>query len=275
MNVMDYDMPELVVFIQEDHQQFVKDICIDKVVSPEGKCLSEDHESDHNIIPCDFDPNMKSKSDLNKGTKEGVSIKSTGSECATQHSSKDAMKMFDLKNMMKEGEVEFDSGDKISIDNPTKKTTSETLREAFRKEREFSRSFKNWQINSFLGTIGSRVEFPHCADCLQVTNTNMSRPEMSDSQSLTGSGKRQVDNPQETSSSAIGPQSGPISYTSPTTISSCASHKSNDSISSTHSFAFPILPVEWSGSPVRMLEADKSQSRKHPWWKISFPCCKC
>jgi len=36
------------------------------------------------------------------------------------------------------------------------------------------------------------------------------------------------------------------------------------------------LPEEWNGSPVRMLEADKSKLRKDLWQRIMilFFCCK-
>ncbi|KAK7328464.1 hypothetical protein VNO77_22571 [Canavalia gladiata] len=267
INVMDYDIPELVVFIQEDHQQFVKDICIDKRVSPEGKCVSQGWEL--------FEPNRR---DSNLRTMEAMSINSNGSgHCASKHLSlKDAMELYDGRSLMMHGEVGLDSGYKVSSDHPLKKTTPDTLREVLRKEAEFSPSFKNWQINSYLGTVGSRVEFPHCAGCLQVTDTSMSRPEMGNSKSLTESSKRQLDFPQEICSCSVNPLSGSTSYAAPGTTSSSASHHSNDSISSTHSFAFPILPVEWNGSPVRMLEADKSQLRKHRWQKIwiYFSCCK-
>lgn len=114
------------------------------------------------------------------------------------------------------------------------------ISQAFRKETDFSRSFKNWQINSFLAAIGSKVEFPHCAECPQVTQESMSRTETSNAHSITGSGKRQVDYPHETSSIALASQSGPTPHTAPATTSHNASHKSNDSMSSTHSFAFPM-----------------------------------
>ncbi|KAK4252558.1 hypothetical protein QN277_014543 [Acacia crassicarpa] len=55
-----------------------------------------------------------------------------------------------------------------------------------------------------------------------------------------------------------------------------ASRGSSDSISSTQSFTFPILQREWSGSPVRMAEADAtSSSRRLRWRNILCPCCKC
>lgn len=131
MNVMDYDVPELVVFIQEDHDQFVKDICVDSGVSPKSKCLLEDCEFDHNIIPCFFHRNMKSSSDSNLRTMEIMSTNSNGSELASQHPSiRDAMKKCDCRDlMMMKGEVELGSGEKIPSDHAPKKTASETLRE--------------------------------------------------------------------------------------------------------------------------------------------------
>ncbi|GAU47620.1 hypothetical protein TSUD_280980 [Trifolium subterraneum] len=182
-------MPELVVFIQEDQQQqqqqYVKDICIDREV--ERKC------------------DMNRKSDLNLGIMETMSNNSL-SECSSQQFSfKEAMKVHGFRNLMK-SEMQLDLGDKFSNDLQLTKKTAETLREAFKRERNISRCFENLQRNSFTGTSGSKVEFPNCTDCVQVTDTN-------------------------------------------------------------------ILPAEWNGSPVRMMEADKSQSRKHRWRKMLLPCC--
>ncbi|KAL2340691.1 hypothetical protein Fmac_008631 [Flemingia macrophylla] len=277
MNVMDYDVPELVVFIQEDHQQFVKNICTDKGVSPEGKCLSEGCALDHGIKPSHFDPLMNNRRDSNLRTMEAMPIYSNGPEYASMPLSlKDAMEFYDYRSLMMDDEVEPHSTFKITTNHPTKKTTPETLREALRKEAEFSGSFKNWQINSLLGPVGRSVEFPSCADSVQNADTIMCRPEMVNSQSPKGSDKRRENDSQETCSYLVGPLPGPISFAAPATTSSSASHHSNDSISSTHSFAFPILPTEWSGSPVRMLDADKSQFRKDPWQKIRilFCCCR-
>ncbi|BAT79821.1 uncharacterized protein HKW66_Vig0086250 [Vigna angularis] len=272
MNVMDYDVPELVVFIQEDNEQFVKDTCIGRGVPPEGKCLSEDHD----MMSCHFDSDINRRRDPNLRTMEAFSDNFKRLEYASKPLSlKEAMEFYDSRALVID--VEGDSGYKISTDHPKKKTTPETLREAIATEADFSRSLKNWQINSFLGTVGRRVEFPCCADCVQVADTIMCRSEMCNSQSPTGSGKRQDNDPQETCFCAEGPLSGgPTSYAAPATTSSNASHHSNDSISSTHSFAFPILPEEWNGSPVRMLEVDKSRLRKDLWQKIVvlFFCCK-
>ncbi|KAK7354352.1 hypothetical protein VNO80_19812 [Phaseolus coccineus] len=265
MNVMDYDVPELVVFIQEDNEQ--KDTCIGRGVSPEGKCLTENSALDHDIMLSHFESDVNSIRDSNLRTMEPLEYASK------PLSLKDAMEFYDSRAVVID--VEGDSGYKT--DHPKKKTTPETLREALATETDFSRSLKNWQKNSFLGTVGSRVEFPCCADCVQVADTIMCKSEMYNSQSPKGSGKRQENDPQGTCSCAEGPLSGgPTSYAAPATTSSNVSHHSNDSISSTHSFAFPILPEEWNGSPVRMLEADKSQLRKDLWHRIMilFFCCK-
>ncbi|KAG5019965.1 hypothetical protein GLYMA_06G206200v4 [Glycine max] len=272
INVMDYDIPELVVFIQEEHQQFVKDTCIGKGVSPEGKCMSEDCAVNHDPMSCHFENDLNTRRDSNLRTMEAMSINSNGPEYESKPLTlKDAMEFYDSRGLVMDGEE--DSGYNISIDHLTKKTIPETIREALTKEAEFSRSFKNWQINSFLGTIGSRVEFPSCSDCVQVADTIMCRSEIANSHSPSGSGKRQENDPQETTCSC---DVGPSPYAAPATTSSSASHHSNDSISSTHSFAFPILPAEWNGSPERMLEANKSQFRKDRWQKIRvlFSCCK-
>lgn len=113
MNGTDYDTPELVVFIQEDrHQQYVKDICIDRRISSETK----------------YD--MNERSDLNLGIMETMSNNSFRPKCASQHPSfKEAMKVHGFRNLMK-SEMELSLGDRFSIDHRlTKKTSSETLRE--------------------------------------------------------------------------------------------------------------------------------------------------
>ncbi|XP_057740414.1 uncharacterized protein LOC130957586 [Arachis stenosperma] len=223
---MDYDIPEFVVFIQEDLQQFVKDIGVDRVVTPEQDYCDLDHSHNNNDNIC----RIKSRSDPNL---------------------------------------------------------------IFRNDAEFSRPFKNRQLNSQLGTTvnknkynNNRVKHPNQCSCpylSQFTNTTTIPPPI-----IIGS---QIDDfpHQEVSSHAPSPLSVPILSSSTTTTTNSGSepsmssinaphhhHQSNDSISSTHSFAFPILPAEWSGSPVRMAEGEKRKSRFRQWWKICvFPCFKC
>ncbi|CAL0327761.1 unnamed protein product [Lupinus luteus] len=209
MNVMDYDIPELVVFIQEDADQFIDDRRFDNRMLLEGKCLSEDCEFHHNIIPCFFDPNTKRRNGSNIQTTEILSKNSNGSECASQnHSIKNAMKKYDCGNLMMEADVELDSRDNVSTRHATKKITSQRPTEFFREESDISRSTTNWQINSSLGSCSSRVEFVQCPQ----------HPQVSDSTNM----------------------SDPMPYIGHATTSRHVSHPSNDSTSSTNSFAFPM-----------------------------------
>jgi len=121
MNVMDYDVPELVVFIQEDNEQFVKDTCIGRGVSPEGKFLSENSALDHDIMLCHFESDLNRRRDSNLRTMEALEYASK------PLSLKDAMEFYDSRPLVID--VEEDSEYKISTDHPKKKTTPETLRE--------------------------------------------------------------------------------------------------------------------------------------------------
>ncbi|KAF9624458.1 hypothetical protein IFM89_011466 [Coptis chinensis] len=78
----------------------------------------------------------------------------------------------------------------------------------------------------------------------------------------------------ETSFSAEGPLSGPITYSGPIPYSGSISLRSDSSTTSTRSFAFPILHSEWSSSPVKMAKADKRQFRKQQGWRRSLLCCR-
>lgn len=49
---MEYELPELVVFLQESSYHFVKEICIDKEMPSEAKCFVENCDLDHNTISC-------------------------------------------------------------------------------------------------------------------------------------------------------------------------------------------------------------------------------
>ncbi|MED6155884.1 hypothetical protein PIB30_009356 [Stylosanthes scabra] len=254
--VKDYDMPELVVFVCEDHDQFVKDICIDRGDSTKGRCVLSECGLDQNT-PCFSDFIMNgSKGDMGIIV-ERDSCNSSGSEFAASSIVKDV-------NVIKT----CDFRDENSIEqHPTKKKTSEALGEIFRND-EFSRSFslKHWHKDSILRTISSRVEYPHYADYQQFPKaTNLSTiPTIENLQTLTSSEKSfdlQTDNsPDETSCD--------------TSKSDMASHQSNDSSRSSNSFSFPIIPPEWKGSPVKMVATDRGLPRRRRWRKICFPCCK-
>ncbi|CAL0318174.1 unnamed protein product [Lupinus luteus] len=86
---------------------------------------------------------------------------------------------------------------------------------------------------------------------------------------------RQIHNSlNEPSFSTVDHGSRHISYSGHVPYSGSISLRSDSSTTSTRSFAFPVLPSEWSSSPVRMAKADKSNYRKHRVWKQGFLCCK-
>ncbi|XP_031481439.1 uncharacterized protein LOC116251363 isoform X1 [Nymphaea colorata] len=68
--------------------------------------------------------------------------------------------------------------------------------------------------------------------------------------------------------------SASITFSGPVQYSGSISLRSDSSTASTHSFAFPVLPAEWNGSPVRMAKADSRQFRKHRGWRMSLLCCR-
>ncbi|XP_022137113.1 protein BREAKING OF ASYMMETRY IN THE STOMATAL LINEAGE [Momordica charantia] len=55
---------------------------------------------------------------------------------------------------------------------------------------------------------------------------------------------------------------------------STESSDSNHSDVSNGSFAFPVLGLEWSGSPVQMPKSEGLQLRKHKSRCVGFQCCK-
>ncbi|MED6190992.1 hypothetical protein PIB30_111559, partial [Stylosanthes scabra] len=115
--VKNYDMPVLVVFVCEDHDQYVKDICIDRGDSTKGKCVLGEYGLDKNT-PCFSDFVMYcSKGDLGIVV-ERDSCNSSGSAFAASSIIKDV-------NVIKT----YDFRDGNSIEHPTKKKTSEALGE--------------------------------------------------------------------------------------------------------------------------------------------------
>ncbi|XP_073270154.1 uncharacterized protein [Primulina huaijiensis] len=68
--------------------------------------------------------------------------------------------------------------------------------------------------------------------------------------------------------------SGLIAFSGSIAYSGSLSLRSDCSVTSARSFAFPILQSEWSGSPVRMAKADKRHFRKHRCWTSGLLCCR-
>ncbi|KAJ7942173.1 18S pre-ribosomal assembly protein gar2-like protein [Quillaja saponaria] len=295
--VMDYDLPELVVFLQEDNHQFVKDICIDRGVINCGYLL-EDCEVDHSSISSIHNPDVESTSESSEESLKTSSSKSSnGSKCIVEHHRiKDVSKWYGAENLMMEGKIDFDSTDENSTDHSTKTNTSQTLREILSKEavledpmvlsktetniNKYNTSKARFQTRldhrriSHLDSPTWLISSGNDIYCKQPPETgSMSKYEDENSESLTGSSKsfdqQHYLEESEATSFAIDPHTGPL-----TIPGSASHHRSNSSMGSAHSFAFPILTAEWSGSPVRMETADRRQLQKHRRWRIRFLCCK-
>ena len=120
-NIMEYELPELDVFIHESSYQFVKDICMDSRVPSQGKCLVENCELDHNSISCILNSEVDSNGELTEETLDTASSASNGSRCSTDKDcNKDAIEQCGSEDLIMEGEVDFDARQDIS-DHLTKK----------------------------------------------------------------------------------------------------------------------------------------------------------
>ncbi|KAE9604444.1 hypothetical protein Lalb_Chr11g0071951 [Lupinus albus] len=119
MNIMDHNKPEMVIFIQEDNDESIKDLNVDKGVTQEGKCILED---------CEFNNNRINGSNIQ--TMEIMTPNSNGSEYASQSFLiKDGMKSYECIKLMLEAEVEIESKEEVSTNYATKEISSKTLRE--------------------------------------------------------------------------------------------------------------------------------------------------
>lgn len=126
-SIMEYELPELDVFLHESSYQFVKDICLDGEVSSQGKCLVENCELDHNSISCILSSDVDSNGELTEETMDTTSSASNGSRCSTdQDCNKGVIKQCSSEDLMMEGEVDFDARREIS-DRSNKKIISRIL----------------------------------------------------------------------------------------------------------------------------------------------------
>lgn len=124
---VDYELPELVVFLQESSYHFVKDICIDKEMPCKGKCLVENCELDHDTISCILESDSDRKSELIEQTMTTLSSISKGSKPTGEDDyGKNGAKQHDSTKLVAEG---LDSSERggISIDQSTKEVVPESL----------------------------------------------------------------------------------------------------------------------------------------------------
>ncbi|XP_073280998.1 uncharacterized protein [Primulina huaijiensis] len=65
-----------------------------------------------------------------------------------------------------------------------------------------------------------------------------------------------------------------IMFSGPITYSGSLSLRSDESATSTRSFAFPVLHSEGNRSPVRMENTDLRHYQKHKYWRSGLLCCR-
>ncbi|XP_022755674.1 uncharacterized protein LOC111303575 [Durio zibethinus] len=248
------DMPELVLFIQESDYQSVTDIFIDREV-PSWSGLN------YKDISSKFRQHVDTNSE---GPRKNLSIMSNEIEQDFQNY---ARKQHALDDLMKLKIIR--SNDSVSL-NHFKPSAAESigdnshLREVSSHSEAESGSTLHFSDSS-LTTMCSLKEFLEGPECQQTHKTeNLSRTKDRISQSLTVSSQSFINQlgQGDCGSFAVNPLSSPIPCSGSISLQSTSSTASN------HSFALPILPSEWNGSPVRMVEADQQEPRKHRRFQI-------
>lgn len=127
---MDYELPELVVFLQESSYQFVKDVCIDKGMHSHGKCEVENCELDHKLMSCLLESDADSKRRESKAhTTTVVTLPSVMKESKTTDARdhhKNGSKKNGLSSSQEEG-LDIDARDESSTDHSTKEIVHESV----------------------------------------------------------------------------------------------------------------------------------------------------
>ncbi|XP_042964356.1 uncharacterized protein LOC122298602 isoform X1 [Carya illinoinensis] len=243
-NIMDYELPELDVFFHESSFQFVKDICIDSGVSSQGKCLLETYELDHTTLSCILNSDVDTSSELTEETLDTASFGTNGSRHSTeQDCNKDVIKQYGCEGLTMKGEIDIDAGQEISV-QPHKKIISKTL--LLDREAPFKEAVsENLMASSTTEAIDNSHPIKTIFDS-EVEDGSLSNHFNSSTPTINNSDDSLL----------------------------CVSKRSTSSTASSRSFAFPILPAEWNGSPVRMVRADRVQLRKHRRWRLCFPCLR-
>ncbi|KAK1564491.1 hypothetical protein Q3G72_004483 [Acer saccharum] len=266
--MMDSETPELVAFYQlYNYHEFVKDIFMDTEVVPSlmKRCLVEKCELDHKNISCMLNSDVDYiNSESNSATLETVSS-------ISNDSCKDVIKRCGSEKLVMEHEADSDAIGDILNNCSIEKIPG---READLSNYTVSVTSATEVINDNSYTIDHQMEeWQQNADFKQFLET-LSTSKKPDQDSMLGSliiNSTTVDQ-NDKGESADSFSASSLLYR--TTYSESISLRSNSSTASSRSFAFPILPSEWNGSPVRMVKPDRRQMIKHRNRRISFLCCQ-
>ncbi|GMN61714.1 hypothetical protein TIFTF001_030810 [Ficus carica] len=293
--LMDYELPELVVFLQESSYQFVKDICIDKGMHSHGKCEVENCELDHKLMSCILESDADSKRRESKAHTTVVTLPSVMKESKTTDARdhhKNGSKKNGLLNSQEEG-LDIDARDESSTDHSTKEIVHESvvlvsevhkevLANSMVPQKVEKHGDDNSQTRSTISALreaelesgkNSCDELPHSPDTHQQGPETGNAPISTEDEST---GHIHQHFGADSSSFASGHFSSHITahhgVASPSFRS--ISHRSNSSTTSSRSFAFPVLAPEWHGSPERMATPDNRPLRKRKGKCARFLCCK-
>ncbi|KAJ6875097.1 hypothetical protein NC652_034730 [Populus alba x Populus x berolinensis] len=271
-NVMDSDMPEMVAFFQDSNYHFVKDIFMNGEVHCEDICSVENCQLDHNSISSILNFDVESSSVSTVGTQDSVPSISNESKYVAdddchnllinQHGSRMSMEDFDGQEyVLLEKNVD---GSHMVKKVPSKEAILSSSIVLYTTEEVYydcptsAATFRN-EVDDTISNTETDFE--------QVFETeSMSKPEDGMSGTLTGSSRSLGDQSVQGESSffAVDPPPGLACSEGPTYCGSVSSH----------SFAFPVLPSEWAGSPERMASTDQEQFQRHHRWRMRFLCCK-
>ncbi|KAJ6293736.1 hypothetical protein OIU76_021906 [Salix suchowensis] len=271
--VMDSDMPEMVAFFQDSNYHFVKDIFMngEEEIHCKDICSVENCQLDHNSISSILNFDVESSNASTVGTQDSVpSISNESKSVADDDCHNLSINQHGSRMPMKD----FDGQEYVFVEKNVH--GSHMVKKVPCKEAVLPNSIVLYTTEA----VYYDCPADEVADTISITEADfetesMSEPEDGMSGTLTGSSRSLGGENVEAESSFFAGDPPPgLTINSGPIYCGSVSPASSGRTASSHSFAFPILPSEWAGSPERMASADQGQFQRHPRWRMRFPCCK-
>ncbi|KAM3318877.1 putative protein isoform X1 [Capsicum chacoense] len=253
---MECSLLEVVVFLQESNRQVFKDICMEGEECSLENC-ELNHPNIYYMLKYDLDNNAELENTVSELYKGNV------------------MQFDDSKKLLMEGEAATEIADAISFSHDVPKRPSLDGEQVDQEENQ-DQEMKPVSMASKFVSKEACCNTGRIADSFSgegsVPNTN--------AENSTGT----EDGTPRSLASLFADQNNTekLSDRQDMNLVVSATKQCHDNISirssstnSTKSFAFPILTSEWAGSPVKMLEADKRDSKRRCCrWRMCFDFCK-
>ncbi|XP_038879932.1 uncharacterized protein LOC120071641 [Benincasa hispida] len=275
------ELPELVVFLQETNYEFVKDICIDESATSRGKWFEENCDTENGYVHRMLNRDTLESDD--ESTEESEDLESSISSTESTQTLDEKQKAHSdaLDEIPSEVPPHKKSVPKLFLDrkvtgrkgaagstNSIAISLTKILDENKHKGKGVTRSnIEHGSIRNS-GLSQSSNWTAGCGRCCDCGSTSMTEDYTQENERGLYSSHCGFVYQREDGSSAVDPTRPSL-----TSYLGSASLRSNGSTNSSHSFAFPILPTEWNGSPERMVKADPLQTRRRQLWRLCFPCC--